>query len=814
MRTAERAKCGAAWPPGRARRAPAVCVLLALLGMLSAVPPAPRAAQAAERAKKRQERKKSEGAKKEKARRKPAAGKPERRRPREAPRRKAAFSDEAVRAAVEKGKKFLWSQQRSDGSWKGFRGKYPVGPSCLAAYALLASGVSPLEARMEKALEWLSKQPCTKTYSLGLRCNVWLLANRETKGKYSPLLRKDVIQLVTSTRDGSYNYDSLGKGKSSGDNSNSQFGVLGVWAGALGLAEISSGYWRLVARHWQLCQHRDGGWSYRHGGKAGKKPNPAAGESRATMTAAGLATLFVCFDNLFAEKFVNCDVSTQFKPITQGLSWMDRHFVTALAGGKGAHNWGKHFCYFLYGVERVGLASGYKYFGTADWYKLGARRLLALQNPNGSFRADKEFAGVIPTGFAMLFLVRGQHPVAFNKLEFDGDWNNRPRDMAGLTRHLSAAFERTMNWQIINLKVPVEEWHDAPILYLSGAKQPNFTNPQLSKLRRYVWQGGTIFSVTECGGRGFSEGIREVYEKLFPGRPLERVAPDHDLYDLHERLNGQPAFYEISNGIRPLVIHTDADLSRSWQLQLRRTGSAAFHAASNVLMYVTDKGELRNRGVSHWPRGRQAGEPGRTVRLARLKYDGNWDPEPLAYERFARLMALKAKVNVEVVSPVAAGRLQPRTAEIATLTGTDHLTLSGGATAAIKRYVEGGGTLVVDAAGGSRAFGESALALLSGMFGRRAVRRLSGSAAVYNLPGMRIQRVSYRRRARLERALRSEPNLRGVMIDGRLAVLFSAEDLTGGLLGCPSYRCVGYEGESCFELMRNAVLLAAGGKGQ
>ena len=724
--------------------------------------------------------------------------------------RKVGFSDEAVRLAIEKGRKFLWSQQQPDGSWQGVRGKYPVGPSCLAAYALLASGVSPNEDRMEKALKWLAEQPCTKTYSLGLRCNVWLLANRETRGKYSSLLRRDVVQLIKSTKDGSYNYDSLGNGRSSGDNSNSQFGVLGVWAGALGLAEVPRQYWLLVLQHWQACQHGDGGWCYRHGNRANNRAKGGC-PARATMTAAGLATVFVCCDNLFSDRFVNCDVNTEFRPIRLGLDWMDRSFVAALGGGNGAHNWQKHFCYFLYGVERVGLASGYKYFGTADWYKLGAQRLLARQTPRGSFGSAQDLGSVVPTSFALLFLVRGQHPVAFNKLEFDGDWNNRPRDMAGLTRRLSTSFERTMNWQIINLKVPVEEWHDAPILYLSGAEKPKFTDEHLAKLRRYVWQGGTIFSLTECAGKGFSQGIREVYEKLLPGRQLRKLQPDHDLYVIHERLSGRPAFYEINNGIRPLVIHTDADLARSWQLELRRTGSGDFQAASNVLMYVTDKGELRNRGVSHWPGRKPSGKAGRKIEIARLKYDGNWDPEPLAYERFSRLMAGEAKVNVRVVSPVAVERLDRGTAGIATLTGTDHFTLGERGTAALKAYVEGGGMLVVDAAGGSRAFGESALALLRGMFGRTAVRRLSSGAAVYDLPGMKIQQVSYRRKARLERGLKAEPNLRGVIIDGRLAVIFSTEDLTGGLVGCPSCNCVGYEPQSCFQLMRNAVLLAAGG---
>ena len=47
--------------------------------------------------------------------------------------------------------------------------------------------------------------------------------------------------------------------------------------------------------------------------------------------------------------------------------------------------------------------------------------------------------------------------------------------------------------------------------------------------------------------------------------------------------------------------------------------------------------------------------------------------------------------------------------------------------------------------------------------------------------------------------------MRGIETNGRLGVLFSRQDVTGGLLGIPMYDCAGYTPESSYEIMRNAV---------
>jgi hypothetical protein len=90
------------------------------------------------------------------------------------------FSDPAVAEASKKGADFLWSRQHADGSWAPFdRAKddkgnepatyNPAGPTSLAVYALLESGVSAQDERMAKALNWLAGQPSFKTYTLGIR---------------------------------------------------------------------------------------------------------------------------------------------------------------------------------------------------------------------------------------------------------------------------------------------------------------------------------------------------------------------------------------------------------------------------------------------------------------------------------------------------------------------------------------------------------------------------------------------------------------------------------------------------------------------
>ena len=57
------------------------------------------------------------------------------------------------------------------------------------------------------------------------------------------------------------------------DNSNSQYGLLGVWAGAEVGMEVPDVYWRSVEQHWVSTQFRTGEWAYKKNDTAGYLPS-------------------------------------------------------------------------------------------------------------------------------------------------------------------------------------------------------------------------------------------------------------------------------------------------------------------------------------------------------------------------------------------------------------------------------------------------------------------------------------------------------------------------------------------------------------
>ena len=121
--------------------------------------------------------------------------------------------------------------------------------------------------------------------------------------------------------------------------------------------------------------------------------------------------------------------------------------------------------YNLYGLERAALASGFKYFGSHDWYRELATGALRQQHTDGSWQEEDP---IVDTAFTLLFLSRGRHPILMNKLRFEGSWSNRPRDLANLTVYASNELERPFNWQVVSLNSDWTDWTDSPILYVAS----------------------------------------------------------------------------------------------------------------------------------------------------------------------------------------------------------------------------------------------------------------------------------------------------------------------------------------------------------
>ena len=763
----------------------------------------------------------------------------------------AAATTKEVDDALAKAKKYIYSQHKN-GNWEKSpkqveksddknTGSQWGGLTAISVYALLAAGDTPnTDPRLADGVEFLKRAKLGGTYALGIRCQVWMLLPPTNETKM--LMRRDATALAAMMKTqgqakGFYDYDARGNSYSL---SRAQYAVLGMWAAAQSGVEVPADYWRKVEAAWVGHQDPSGGWNYQKGG--GRDYPLTAG-----MTAAGLATLYVAQENLGAITAGACDGNPSNPAIDRGLAWLAANFNQVAS----EQEYDREYPFAtLYAVERVGVASGYKYFGTNDWYQKGADYLVKRQRDDGSWKGPASYFGELPdTCFGVLFLARGRAPLLMNKLQFGdlpetdtagdnatevgapakpsalevvkragakpADWNQRPRDVANLANWISTVAERDLNWQVLGTSATLKDLHDAPILYISGTNAPKFGAPTRAKLREYVEGGGLILGHADCGGKPFAAAFRALGAELFPNYEFRELPESHPIYANgvfpRDKWKNKPSVQALGNGARELMLLIpQADPARAWQSRVVGGKEESWQLGANIFFYTAERKNLRYRGESHYVAANPEAPTTRDVAVTRLQYAGNWDPEPGGWRRLASALRNERQVALKVESvKLGAGKLGEGK-RLAHLTGTTAFKLDAASRAELKKFVQSGGTLLIDAAGGSAAFADAADAEVKAMFPDAKPAILPVSHALYGGGGAKLETVAYRPFAQkaLAGAARG-PRVAALTVGGRPAVLVSREDLSVGLVGQPVDGIIGYEPRSATDLVTRIVLNTA-----
>jgi hypothetical protein len=745
-------------------------------------------------------------------------------------RREPPPSASSVQSAIDRAKARLYALQKPDGTWENLPAPDPAGNdggnvngtqwgglTSIALYALLAAGENPNDARLEKAIEFLRNDTkMTGLYAVAMRAQVWSYMpdtpeNKRVIARDGSLLLNAINR--TGAARGLYRYHT--RPENDWDNSASQIGVLGVWALSEKGFEPSNEYWQIVDAAWRSNQ-RNGGWAY-------DLRATRAGEIVPTMTAAGVATLFLTQDFLHASEGLACRGNLSNKSIEDGLAWMGSN-LDQLFKDENRNN-----LYAWYGVERIGVASGYKYLGPHDWYSRGAGRLLSIQNEQGGW--DYAPGGEIPgTSFALLFLVRGRAPVVMNKLDYnieplkaaanagqkvrEGNWNERPRDVANVVRFISRQTERTLNWQITDLSGDVSELLDSSILYISGNQPLNFTPDEEAKLKSFLEQGGLILANADCSTQPFTKSVRELGKKLFPAYDFRELPEDHPIYTRQQfprsKWKQKQAVLSLGNDVRELIVlFPNGDPARVWQLN-DVAKEPPFQFMADLYLYTVDKTYARTKGESYLLTPRADSAATRDLRIARIQYPGNWNPEPAGWTRFATHMLNNRKVGVKTEAvELSPGKLKGY--QLAHLTGTKALKLDDAQLAELKEFVNNGGTLLVEAAGGRDDFSVSLEDQLAKTFGDGIKDMAKPDNPLYTVGGAPVE-FSYRSFVRtvLAGSETKTGRLHILQIPGKGTVIFSREDLSAGLVGNPIDGIYGYSPNTALDLVTNIALWALG----
>lgn len=332
-------------------------------------------------------------------------------------------TDELIQAARLRGVEFIKSQQTKDGFWEYDddlkADTNNVGLSALCTIALIENGVPHNDPVVRQGYEFvLGKSGKLKnTYELAL-ATVLLsrMGDRRDRLRIKTLAARLVAgQLKT----GGWTYScpeadadilrspqTLTLKEGVGDNSCTQFAVLGLWVASRTGVNIEYPL-RGVADRFIQNQRPDGGWNYNLDEKAGSGPS---------MTCAGLFCLTVAqASKIKAAKVKDAgNAPTADTPATTSVD--DPPVESLLAHPvfkKGLDCTGQFVAgigngtpkYFLWSVERIGVLLGLQKLGTTDWFAQGATALLATQKSDGAWEEGGHGGGpLVSTSFAILFL--------------------------------------------------------------------------------------------------------------------------------------------------------------------------------------------------------------------------------------------------------------------------------------------------------------------------------------------------------------------------------------------------------------------------
>jgi hypothetical protein len=728
----------------------------------------------------------------------------------------AAIDAIAAELVARKDPKRFWEPARPP---RGESQRQGGGTTALVVLSLLYSGQSYQDPRLRDAVEHLESAELEGTYAVAVRAHVWA----QLPERFRPALEADARWLLQAFSTRSLAWDYGAKPRSTyKDNSLRQYGALGLWEAAKRGVPVPERLWEALEKAFLECQLPDGGWNY-----AGDDKPP-----RGSMTAAGLTILFIAQDLLHAEDHARINEHRRESPteqaISRGLTWMEQRFSPTEHPGSPAY-----FYYYLYGVERVGLASGYQRFGEHDWFREGAcelvqrfcrwdedgRRMVVRGRTGGS--APGANVDTRDLAFALMFLCRGRVPVAVNKLRTPGiAWNNRPRDAANLVRALSDRTERLLSWQIVDLEADATQWLDAPMLYLASHEAlpwapaeegPAAASPldgPPAELRTYLDRGGLLVAFAE-GGRDFAPSVQALGRRLYPELSWRTLPRDHWIFGLHEPVNRRPEVLALGNGVRELILLVPrGDLPRSFQIVDQRREDD-FRLMANVYFHASEMNRPRPRLGRSPAVEPPPSRPPSGASVIRAVCGGATTPEPAALPALAewleRSRGAALRIEDRALADIAGAGPPPA---LVICSGVEARPFADDEREALRRFVTGGGTVLFETTGGLGDFAASAEQQTSALFAAEPV--LLGESPVVTgrdlQDGADLSRIGFRPFAQARLGLRATaPRLRGLIVDGAPRVLFSHEDLSHALLDQPCWGISGYTADGARRLLSNVI---------
>jgi len=374
-------------------------------------------------------------------------------------------------------------------------------------------------------------------------------------------------------------------------------------------------------------------------------------------------------------------------------------------------------------------------------------------------------------------------------------------DIERLMRHANGRLK--IHYRYLPTSLGKFSWDptELPLLYLTGwTPMPNLSEAMIARLRRYLYDGGTLVLHAQCGRKEFIDSARKQVAKIFPNRKLAPVDSDSPLFHAYfhiERMRFRkddkpfksiPPYLEaVYLGCRPAIILSPIDLNCGWDVAKRPiTGGILYHqddalklGINIITTTLANFQYARSWGTKKVYHQQDAKTRDQLV-IAQVRHAGDWDPTPHALANLMKYIQTNTTLNVQFkrrtldLSDVEVFR-HP----VLYMTGLRDFKLKDAEVARLRKYLQSGGILIADSAAGRAAFDAAFRREIKRVLPKSKLKTLPLNSPVYQMP-YKIRQVSYSALLKAQRPSLKAPVLEGIVIDGQLGVIYSPLSLSNG----------------------------------
>ncbi|MDA3961421.1 MAG: DUF4159 domain-containing protein, partial [Planctomycetota bacterium] len=407
------------------------------------------------------------------------------------------------------------------------------------------------------------------------------------------------------------------------------------------------------------------------------------------------------------------------------------------------------------------------------------------------------------------------------------DWNQCPGDTQSLMQHAGQALGVTYGHETVTLASFHFDPEKMPLLLFSGSRRIQLAETERLALRRYVQDGGMLVFDSVAGSPWFHQTAVQEAAAMFPDQRLRAVPLDHPLlhmvYDTSTvsykgaAEGDQPRFQAIYIGSRIGILLSPYGLGTGWDgRDVYGIEQAAWYSVDsarklgiNLVAYAigyAEAGRIEARPELH---GSEANSDADELVFAQLRHDGAWNVHPGAAA--ALMMRARRDLALDVGLrrvAVDAGHDDLSRYGLLYLTALDEFHFSDAELAAIRRFLDRHGTLIINNGLGLPSSDQILRREIARLLPDAELAPVDPAHPVFNAV-FPTEQVRYTPAVIATDGALTAPVLEAIAIDGDLRVLYAPISIEAAWLGCEYPMARAYAGPDGVRMGLNLLLYAA-----